>query len=64
MNEATIMKPVCMFRVVRDDGLASFSADFRKPDILQQAWQDVETGEIVEWRDVPVIMESKLKEQT
>lgn len=47
-------------RIIRDDSvIGSFSADFRAPDLLQQAWQCIETGEI-EWRNVGVILKSKL----
>ena len=45
-------------RVIRDDNIiAAFSADFRKPDRLQQAWLGSDGS--VEWRDVEVIPESK-----
>lgn len=56
----TTYKAHCAFRVIRDDNLiAAFSADFRAPDRLQQAWQD-ETGHI-DWRDVEVVMASALE---
>ena len=43
---------------VRDDNpIAAFSADFRKPDRLQQAWIGSDGG--VQWRNVEVIKESE-----
>lgn len=56
--DQVIFRSTMALRVVRDDGIISFSADLRHPDRLQQAWQG-EDG-TVEWRDVEVIGLSKL----
>ena len=53
-----IFRSTMSLRVIRDDGITSFSAELRLPDRLQQAWQG-EDGTI-EWRDVEVIGLSKL----
>ena len=58
-GDARTWQATMKLRVVRDDSIVAFSADFRNPDRLQQAWQCRETGE-VEWRDVEVIGASKL----
>ena len=51
-------KATMRLRVIRDDNpIAAFSADFRKPDRLQQAW--IGSDGSVQWRDVEVIKESE-----
>ena len=59
----TIYRQTMTLRVVRDDHyFAGFSADFRAPDRLQQAW--VGDDGTVEWRDVEVVGASKIKVET
>lgn len=58
---ATTWKITTSLRIIRDDSvLGAFSADFRMPDRLQQAWQCQDTG-AVEWRDVEVVKASDIK---
>mgnify|MGYP001603796357 CR=1 FL=1 len=48
----------CGFRIIRDDNILG-----NLPNRLQQAWLDMKTG-MIEWRDVPVVNRSSLKEES
>lgn len=57
-GDSVTVQATLRLRIVRDDNmLGSFSADFRKPDRLQQMW--VASDGSTEWHDVEVIGASK-----